>query len=373
MGSYDVALQAFDPSAPTMRKFLGALKQACAHGPVATQARNEAVRMDSAATSVLLGSGFGLAEQFVQVFEEADRVPLPDLPIVDKGILPINDGQYIFGKDSYKRYIVRGTGDTSDATGDEENVSKVGISSVSVELKSSMRGVDYEWTWISQVRADMINFDELGMKAAQARYELARYQEEFYLWGRPARGMNGLINNPNVQVVYNAANAAGSILFADSTATEIYDSINLFLRNMKADNVSIEAYQPDTLLVPSWLGTRMDQEFITVSGPTGSTVPMNLRDAIMKANPQIKAIVEHNRLDYRDRNGTSTAALTGDSKISYLVAVRNEASVIEMGRSLQYEELPMFQRTPNQYQVRAYTCVVEPHSRRPNAIRLLVV
>jgi hypothetical protein len=327
------------------------------------------MRMD--AQAVLISPSIGVAEQFVRVFEKADKIPLPDMYMLRN--FPVEGpGTDPFGYDEYKRWAVRHAGSVADATGAENDSVTVTLSSIGIKTKSHLRSVQYEFTWISQKRAAILNFDELGSLAEGARYEAARYHEMGYMYGHPSQGLYGVFNNPGVRKVYNSANGAGSILFGSSTSTEIWTSINSFLSNMLTDGI-IEAYTPDTLMVPRWLMIKLNQGIVGMPGPGGTVTSKNLKVAVLESNPHITQIIENPRLDYRDENGVDTSALVGDNKVSVMIAYKNDTEVLHLGQPLPWEETPMWQKSSNTFEVRAYASHTGVMVRRPHAVRLLIV
>ena len=318
------------------------------------------VRMDAAP---LISGQIGLVEQFVRVFEKADEVPLPPTPCLENW--PIEGpGEYPFAYDAYKRYVVRPIGEMSDATGSENDAQVITISSTPLQTKGHLRAIDYEWTWISQRRAAIINFDEIGQKAQGARTAAAVYHELGYMYGHASQGIFGFMNSPSVRKYYNTANTAGSTLMGSSTDTEIFDAFKAWMSKIRQEN-AIDAYDPDEVMVPRWLKTRLVQGIVNVGGAGGTVTMANLEEAILKYNSWLKKIVENPRFDYRDEDGTDTSGLSGDSKISLMAAYRKDTGYFHQGQPIPFEELPMWQSSPNTYKVRAYASHTGAFFRKP--------
>jgi len=316
------------------------------------------VRMDAAP---LISGQISLVEQFVRVFEKADEVPLPPTPCLENW--PIEGpGEYPFAYDTYKRYIVRSIGKMSDATGAESDAQLITISSTPLQTKAHLRAIDYEWTWISQRRAAVIDFDQIGHQAQGARTAAALYHELGYLYGHT--GIPGFMNSPSVRKYYNTANGAGSTLMGSSTDTEIFEAFKAWMSKVRADNL-IDAYDPDEIMIPRWLKTRLVQGVVNIGGAGGTVTAINLEDAILKYNSWIKKIVENPRLDYRDENGGDTSGFSGDNKISLMACYRNDTNYFHQGQPIPFEELPMWQSSPNTYKVRAYASHTGAFFRKP--------
>ena len=100
-------------------------------------------------------------------------------------------------------------------------------------------------------------------------------------------------------------------------------------------------------------------------------LPAAQRDALESAARRVRSYHEAQKRasgeswSYRDEDGTDTSGLSGDSKISLMAAYRKDTGYFHQGQPIPFEELPMWQSSPNTYKVRAYASHTGAFFRKP--------
>ena len=164
-------------------------------------------------------------------------------------------------------------------------------------------------------------------KAMAARSNMERKLDDVIFFGDAASSLKGFANLSSGTTSYTVANgnASGNQLWRTKSADEIAADMHGLVA--KIVSVSLEIFQPDTLVVPlrgyAIISTRRMAQ--------GSN--QTILDYFLSTNPYVKNVVPTHKLDYANR-----AKWSGSS--GRMVALRSDPMVLEAVIPQEFEQLP---------------------------------
>lgn len=219
-----------------------------------------------------------------------------------------------------------------------DDINKVELSRNLGVATVQMAGIGYGWNIEEVARAQMLGINLTDEKARAARFFAERFVDRVAMYGDATKGMTGLVNNPQVEVLA----ATGSWLATGTTVAQILADVNRLLVNSNSDYTEYK----DTILLP----IAVFQKLASTPLATGAdgTGPYNgtILDWILKYN--IYTATTGSALTIKAVRGLETAGTGG---VGRAVAYRNAPDVARLMMPMPFRFLPGMQVGPLKFDV----------------------
>lgn len=255
-----------------------------------------------------------------------------------RGVVPVDTtGPEYVASITYFSMDDVGAADWIHAASDD--VPKVELTRGTASTTVQDAGIGYGWNTSELGQAQLLGIDLSNAKARAARRKAEEMVDDVAFYGSAEKGLNGVVNSPDVTVVDAAATGTGSSTeWEDKTPGQILADVNGILTGtFVGTNYTGLA---DTLLLPYTkmhdIGTRQMSE-------NSETTLL----AWLKTN-NVYTMETGQPLTIRSLRGLDTAGAAGEARA---VAYRNSPEVVVLHMPMPFRFFPVWQTGPFKYDV----------------------
>ncbi|ACL61745.1 DUF2184 domain-containing protein [Methylobacterium nodulans] len=256
-------------------------------------------------------------------------------------------------------YSVDQVGRAKWITGQAHDVPRADVLRSQFESSVSMAGIGYGYDLEEIGKAQLMGLNLSADKADAARRASEEFIDQVALFGDPAKGYSGLINNPGVTQGSAAATGTGSSTrWVDKTADQVLADVNGQLTGIYTGSSTVEL--ADTVLLP------YDQMIALSLRRIDPTSQMTLLDWIQQKN--VYTIETQRPLNVFGVRGLETAGAGGTTR---MVAYRRDPAVVKLWMPMPFRFFPAWQTGPFKFDVPGAFRLGGVDIRRPGAFRYL--